>query len=432
LAKRLWAGLDVGVDTTSVCIIDEQGEVIREAVCPTNVKSLHRELVVLKRRKWATVALESGGGTSVARGLQALGYKVILYETRQLSGFLKVRRIKTDAGDANGIAQAGRIAARLISNVHLKSFESQSLGARLRIRRHIIKSRTKAVNLLCRQLEHFGGRIRRSTRSPELRVRVESELRALFGRAPTPLSKEMKRLLDHCLHLMAQEKEIDRELMRLARSTEVCRRFMEIPGVGPVCALSFYAAVDEPTRFKRSCDVGSYLGLTPKLYQSGLTTRSGRISKMGNKEARSMLVTASLRFMACSSTDVEIHAWTKALELRRGRLKSRVALARKLATVMLAMWKSGEPYRPRLISSPKPDMQSACAREPDLDGGSAPPRRSAAGEYDRSPEAGPRALQRRTWTLERPDRSASEARRERPGPPPRSGTNISTPRNISD
>jgi len=348
MAKRLWAGLDVGVETTSVCIIDENGEVVHKAVCSTAVKSLHRELVFLKRRKWATVAMESGGGTSLARGLQALGYTIILYETRQLSGFLKVRRIKTDAGDAFGIAEVGRVGARLVSRVHLKSLECQSLGARLRIRRHIIISRVKAVNLLCRQLEHFGGRVTKSTRSPLLRERVESEIRALFGRTSTPLVAEFRRLLDYCLDLMAREKVIERDLLQFARSSEVCRRLMQIPGVGPICALSFYAAVDEPERFARTSQVGSYLGLTPRLHQSGLTTRSGRISKMGNKEARSLLFTASVRFMMYCSPDVELYAWTRSIELRCGRLKSRVALARKLATVMLAMWKSGEPYRPRL------------------------------------------------------------------------------------
>ena len=88
MANRLWAGLDVGVETTSVCVIDEAGAILHEAVCPTNVKSLHRELVFLKRRKSASVALESGNGMCLARGLRTLGYKVDIYEARQLSGFL--------------------------------------------------------------------------------------------------------------------------------------------------------------------------------------------------------------------------------------------------------------------------------------------------------------------------------------------------------
>lgn len=346
MAKRLWAGLDVGVETTNVCVIGDDGRVLHEAVCGTNVQSVHQEIKFLRRRRSASVALESGNGMFLARGLRTLGYAVEIYETRQLSGFLRVRRIKTDAGDANGIAQAARIGATLISRVHLKSLECQSLTAQLRMRRHVIGARTRAVNLLCRQLEQFGGRVSRSTRSPQLRPLVEAEISTLFGRSSTPLVVDLKRLLAHCLELMAQEKAMNRHLGAVARSNEVCQRFMQIPGVGPICALTFYAAVSEPGRFRRSADVGSYLGLTPKLYQSGQTRRAGRISKMGNKDARALLFTASTRFMTHSPQDTAIYAWTKVVEARRGKFKSRVALARKLAGIMVAMWKSGEPYRP--------------------------------------------------------------------------------------
>ena len=91
MARALWAGLDVGVETTSVCVVDEAGEVLHEATCPTNIKGLHRELVFLKRRKAASVALESGASLFLARGLRTLGYKIDIYESRQLSGFLRVR-----------------------------------------------------------------------------------------------------------------------------------------------------------------------------------------------------------------------------------------------------------------------------------------------------------------------------------------------------
>jgi transposase len=346
MSKRFWAGLDVGVETTSDCVIDDDGEILHEAVCPTDVRSVHREIAFLRRRQSARVALESGNGMSLARGLQTLGYKVDLYEARQLSKFLRVRRSKTDAGDALGIAHAGRIGASLVSKVHLKSFECQALTARLRIRRHLIRSRVAMVNLLCRQLEQFGGRVTRTTKPVQLRRDVEAEIRNLFGRTATPLSTDLRSLLARCLELMEREKQIDRDLAALARANDVCRRFMEIPGVGPICALTFYAAVGEPTRFRKSSDIGPYLGLTPTLYQSGLTRRSGRISKMGNREARGLLVTASMRFRFRSGRHTQIHLWARSIEQRQGRFKARVALARKLATVMLAMWKKGECYRP--------------------------------------------------------------------------------------
>ena len=351
MAKKLWAGLDIGVEKTSVCVIDDAGEVIHEADCLTNLKSVHREIAFIKRRRHATVGLEAGTGIHLARGLRNLGYSVEIYEARQLSKFLRLRRNKTDAGDANGIAQAGRLAAPLISRVHLKSLECQSLSCRLRIRRYLIGVRTGALSLLCRQLELFGGRVRSRARSASLHGEVDAQIRALFGKSSTPIVTELRQLLKYCESLMAQQDELDKELKALALENDVCRRLMDIPGVGPICALTFYAAISEPHRFRSSADVGPYLGLTPKLHQSGLTHRFGRISRMGNRQARALLIQASIRFMKCAGPDLALHAWASGVEQRRGRGKSRVALARKLATVMLAIWKSGENYRPKLVEA---------------------------------------------------------------------------------
>ena len=350
MATKIWAGLDVGVETTRVCVIDTRGGVLHEATCPTTVKSVHRELVLLKRRKKsAKVGIEAGLGMSLARGLRTLGFAVDIYETRQLSKFLQVRRNKTDVGDANGIAQAGRLASALVSNVYLKSLECQSIGSRLKVRRYLTNVRTSGLNLLRRQIELYGGRVRATARSASLHAAVEGQLKDLFGKTNTPLVTAFSDLLEYCEILLARLAQVDRDLARLAREIDICRRVMEIPGVGPICALSFYAAIGEPGRFRKASDVGPYLGLTPKIQQSGLLLRSGRISRMGNREARTLLIQSSLRFMRCSEPDDALRAWTSEIEARRGRGKARVALARKLAMIMIAMWKSGEIYRPRLL-----------------------------------------------------------------------------------
>jgi transposase len=347
MARKFWAGLDVGAETTSVCVVDEAGQVLQEATCSSALKSVHDKIRWLKRRRYARVGLEAGTGVSLARGLRSLGYSVDIYEARQLSKFLRVRRNKTDAGDASGIAEAGRIGASAVSKVHLKSLECQSLNSRLAIRRHLIRERVSAVNLLGRQIDLFGGRIGGSTRAMHLREMAEPQIRRLFGRTPTPLSSELRHLLDHCELMVTWQRAIDAELKRLAAANELCRRFMAIPGIGPVCALTFYAAIGEPARFKRSSDIGAYFGLTPKLNQSGLTSRSGRISRMGNASVRGLLVHASIAFMRCSNGDCDLQEWASVVASRRGKPRARVALARKLAVVMLTMWKTGEPYRPR-------------------------------------------------------------------------------------
>lgn len=349
MGRNLWAGLDVGAETTSVCVIDDQGEVLQEATCRTDLRSVHQHIRWLRRRRFARVGLEAGGYT-LARGLRSLGYSVDMYEVRQLSKFLRVRRNKTDAGDAIGIAEAGRIGASLVPKVHLKSLECQSLQSRLTIRRHMIKQRVAALNLLCRQVELYGGRISRVSRATgftEFRVTAETEFKRLFGRDPNPLAGELRQLLQFCEQLIEHQHFIDGELKALALGNELCRRFMEIPGIGPIASLTFYATIGEPRRFKRARDVGPYLGLTPKIHQSGLTLRSGRISKMGNVAARTALVQAAMVITRSTAGDSELRSWALQLEKRCGRPKARVALARKLAVMMIAMWKNGEPYRPR-------------------------------------------------------------------------------------
>lgn len=349
MAKKMWAGLDVGVETTSICVIDAVGNVLHECVCPTNVKSVHAELRFLRRRRFARIGLESGPGIPLARGLRTLGYTVDIYESRKLSKFLKIRRNKTDSGDANGIAEAGRLATSLVSKVYMKSLECQALGSRLTIRRHMIRTRVRSVNLLGRQLEFFGGRLARCA-PRQLREKVEVQLKELFGKASNPCVSELRLLLDRCEELHQHQQALDRDLSKFAQQNEVCRRLMEIPGVGPICALTFYSVVGEPSRFGKSADIGSYLGLTPRLHQSGMTSRLGRISKMGNVAARALLVNASMSFMRFSRTDTELYAWASRLESRRGSGRARVALARKLAIIMLSMWKTGETYQPRLVT----------------------------------------------------------------------------------
>ena len=342
MGRKLWAGLDVGVETTSVCIIDDLGEILQESTCPSTLQGIDNEIRWLRRRRFARVGVEASTSSAIVRGLRSRGYCIDAYETRRLSKFLRVRRNKTDAGDALGIAEVGRIGPSLVPKVHMKNLECQSLQSRLLIRKFLIQDRVAAMSLLCRQLELYGGRIRKSQISMRFRSQVEAELRKVFGRHSSPLVLELRRLLDHCERLLIQQQEIDRELGRLCREHEPCSRFLQIPGVGPICALTFYAALGEAGRFARSSDVGPYLGLTPTLYESGMTRRVGRISKQGNRAARTALVQSSIHFMRHASPDSAIRSWAARIERERGRKKARVALARKLAIIMLAMWKSGE------------------------------------------------------------------------------------------
>lgn len=339
----LWAGVDLGVETASVCVVNETGEAVHEGQCAASAKDVRHQLTRFRRPRYANIVIEAGTGTHVARGLRSFGYPVELYETRQLSKFLRIKRNKTDAGDAKGLAEAGRVSASLVSKVHLKSLESQSILSRLTIRRHLIRQRVASVSMIERQIELFGGRLRLRNSGQSLRTATQAQIHKYLqdGHAP---AADLQFLVSHCERLVDFQKQLDRDLNHLANQNEVCRRLMEIPGVGPICALAFVAAVDDPGRFSRSANVGSYFGLAPKIYESGLTQRRSRISKMGNKSVRSLLVSAAGKYLQWCPRDSPLRHWAMAIEGRRGKMPSRVALARKLAVIMLAMWKSGDHF----------------------------------------------------------------------------------------
>ena len=329
---------------------DDKGEVLQEATCPTTVEGIDQQIKWLKKRRAARVGLEATTSATLARGLRSKGYSIDLYETRRLSKFLRIRRNKTDAGDAIGIAEAGRVGASVVPKVHMKSLECQTLQSRLAIRRQIIRERVASISLLCRQVELYGGRIRKSKKSMQLREQVEAEFKRVFGKS-SQIRSDLHDLLDHCEQLLARQRDIDRDLGRTCRDHPVASRFLEVPGVGPICALTFYAAIGEPDRFERSSDVGSYFGLAPRLHQSGLVFWLGRISKRGNRAARTALVQAATAFMRYSDEQCGLRAWTERIERERGRGRARVALARKLSIIMLTMWKKDQSFAPMPIAA---------------------------------------------------------------------------------
>jgi transposase len=132
--------------------------------------------------------------------------------------------------------------------------------------------------------------------------------------------------------------------MAAARRDEVCRRLMTVPGVGPVTALSFCSAVDDPLRFSRSRAVGAHFGLTPRRDQSGETDRTGPISQQGDALARQALDEAANVLLTRTSRWSGLKAWGLNVAKRAGMRRAKVAVARKLATVLHAMWRDGTEF----------------------------------------------------------------------------------------
>ena len=173
---------------------------------------------------------------------------------------------------------------------------------------------------------------------PELNRDKTIEIDGILAHALVPLLDARVVLYQHYL-------ELDRRVKRAASHDDVCMKLMTIPGVGPIAALSFKSAVDDPTRFKRSRTVGAYFGLTPRRYQSGKHDNPGRISKAGDRDVRAVLYAAANALLMRTMASSQIKSWGMRLMRTKGRRRAVVAVARKLAILMHRMWIDGSEFR---------------------------------------------------------------------------------------
>lgn len=337
---KLWAGLDVGIYTTSVCIIDDDGSVVAEADIAPNPVSVIEMLV--KFPGIQSIALESGLGNHLTRELRKAGFPAVMFDAFQTSRFLAIRRNKTDKNDARGLADVARLGRDTVSEVLIRGLECQSLRSKLRIRRGIIKQRIAAENMLRSQLYEFGKTIPKAASPSGYEAAVLvciSEMQS--DGINSDIIKSIETLLTFTVAVRRYNVELNNEAIRLAGKNKVCKRLMTIPGIGAQCALAFYSTIENPHRFSNVADVGAYLGLTPTVRESGGRVARSRITKRGDALTRGNLYIAAQILMGHGYHDSELCQWAVRIKSRIGARRAKVAVARKLAVVMAAVWKSG-------------------------------------------------------------------------------------------
>ena len=331
-----FVGLDVSVKETSICIVDEAGEIIREAKVASEPDAL---LQVLSQPAYRLkrIGLEAGPLSQWLFGaLAEAGLPVICVETRHMRAALKAQINKTDRNDARGIAHMMRVG--LYRPVHVKTLRNQKLRMLL-THRKLLQSKAIAVeNDLRATLRNFGLKV-----GVVGTVKFEVRIRELVANIPD-LGILVEPLLIVRRALREQFAILHRRLLDVVRDDAVCRRLMTIPGVGPVVALSYRATVDVPARFRKSRAVGAAFGLTPAKYQSGDIDRTGAISRCGDDMMRVMLYEAA-QSMLNSRKWSWLKAWAMQVARRRGLKKAIVALARRLAVVMHRIWMDGTEFR---------------------------------------------------------------------------------------
>ena len=334
---ELFVGLDVSLNSVSICIVTADG------VAQWQGKSLSEPAALITalspyRNEIKLIGIEACPLSEWLYGaLIESGFPTVCIETRHAQRFMSSRPNKTDRSDARGIAEMMRLGH--FRPVHVKSKASQLVRTVLIARQKFV-DHLVAIELTIRGLLKVHGLKIGAVHRCAFAAKVE----ALLADAPE-LRLAIEPLLESRNAMRKQKVLLDRRLSQLAREDEICKRFMTIPGVGPIVSLAFKATIDDPRRFQNSKGVAAHLGLTPRIYQSGEIDRSGNISKCGDKLMRHALYEAANSHLRISKKWSSLRAWGVKLAKRVGAKKACVAVARKLAIVMHYMWMEETDFR---------------------------------------------------------------------------------------
>lgn len=331
-----YVGLDVSMEETSVCVLDASGSTIWEG----SVESEPSAIVGMLHRRApdaAKVGLETGPtSTWLWHELRAAGVPAICIDARHAQAALSMRLNKTDRNDAAGLAQLMRMG--WYREVQVKQLAAHGDGALLASRALLVRQRCELENQIRGLMKNFGLRVK-----PTKGRAFEQSVQALAARSAT-LKQIVFPLLAAWSQMCLQIAVLSRFVQLRTSNSAVCRRLMTMPGVGPLTALAFQAAIDDPSRFRHSSSVGAYLGLTPRRYASGEIDRMGRISRCGDPMVRSYLYEAANIMLIRSRSANPLKTWGSKLAKRTGFKKARVALARKMAVVLHRMWLDGTDF----------------------------------------------------------------------------------------
>lgn len=332
-----YAGIDVSLEYSSVCVVDANGKILREAKVASEPEALVAWFQScgfgLER-----IGLEAGPLSQwLFAAMKAAGLAVELLETRHVRKAFEAMPVKSDRNDARGIAQLMRLG--WFRPVHCKSTSAQETRALLTARK-LVQSKLRDVeNSLRGILRGFGLKVGKTTER-EFAGRIEE----LVSGHPH-LEVIAQALLAVRAVLRKEFAAFEKQTRKMARTDAQARLLMSVPAVGPIVSLTYASAIDDPTRFKSSKQAGAHYGLTPKKYQSGETDYTGRISKIGDSSVRTALYEAAHIMLTkpvkgCS----QLKSWAMRIAKRAGMSKAKVALARRLAVIMHRMLADGTPF----------------------------------------------------------------------------------------
>ncbi|MCA1371321.1 IS110 family transposase [Bradyrhizobium sp. BRP14] len=332
-----YIGLDVSMKETAVSI-RRDGKRIWRGKCASDPK-LIAELIRKRAPAVRRVVFETGPlSVWFYHALCAEGVPAICIDARHAKAALDMAPNKTDANDADGLAHLAEVG--FFREVRVKGFDSMLTRTLVAARTRLVRITVELSNQIRGVMKTFGLVVPAGKGSM-----FERNVRSLLV-DHEQLAAIILPLLDAWRSVRIRAADLGRQLIRDARESQACCLLMSIPGVGAITATSFVTAVEEPDNFRKSRNVGAWIGLTTRRYQSGEVDYDGHISRRGDNHLRGLLYEAASVILARSKNESALRTWGLRLRERLGFKRAAVAVARKLAVIMHAMLKTGELFDP--------------------------------------------------------------------------------------
>jgi transposase len=334
-------GLDLGDKKHSICVLNAAGDIIDERTITNHRESLRR---LSQKYPGARIAHEVGTHSPwISRFLSDLGHEVLIANPRKLRAIYASDR-KSDKNDARILARIARVDPQLLYPIQHGTEESQRDLLRMKMRDTLVRQRVCIINSVRFTLKSLGVALPKAPSSDYFARRC----RTLLEEKDKALLEMVEPILQSLDVMSAKIKELDRAIETLCEEKyPVTKRLRQIHGVGPVTALNFVLVIGDPERFENPRDVGAYLGLVPRRDQSGNLDKQLRISKAGDGYLRQLLVGSAQYILGPFGKDCDLRRHGLTLAARGGKSsknQAAVAIARKLAVLMLVLWKHGRDY----------------------------------------------------------------------------------------
>jgi transposase len=347
---KYYAGLDISNIETSICIVDENNNIVKEAKALSDPESIHR---YLKKTglQFEEIGLEAGALSHwLVTGLKKQGLNIICIDSRYMAAILSVNVNKTDRNDARAIANA--IRCNNYKEVHIKSVESIKTNCLLTARKALVRHKMHLSGTIRGILKTFGIKLPKGKESVRQAIK-EAISFDMFSPDEYKVSSHVDwsviEVLIVCCEKAEEQLEIlEKKLAVLAKNDRIIQRFLTHPGVGVVTAVSYKAEIDDPTRFKKSRSVGAYFGMTPRQFSSGETIKQGRVSKNGSSEVRALLHEAGVVLITRTKAKSKLKNWGLKKKQKLKTQKAGMAVGRKIAINLHQMWMHDKDFDPHL------------------------------------------------------------------------------------